>query len=90
MKNNEIVPDNSNHFANSSSNGMCSYLSISQCVSSSTLQIVSTTAVDSGEYTCVANNVAGSDAGTAQLIVNGKLFIKSSNSGTVVPHVCYQ
>ena len=44
----------------------------SQCVSSSTLQISNTRAVDSGEYTCVATNVAGMDDGTAQLIVNGK------------------
>ena len=44
----------------------------SQCVSSSRLQILNTRAVDSGEYTCVANNVAGMDDGTAQLIVNGK------------------
>ena len=46
----------------------------SQCVSSSTLQILKTRVGDSGEYSCVANNVAGSDVGAAQLIVNGKLF----------------
>ena len=44
----------------------------SQCVSSSTLQILNTRSVDSGEYTCVATNVAGSDDGTAKLIVNGE------------------
>ena len=43
----------------------------SQCVSSSTLQILKTRAVDSGEYTCVANNVAGSDEAMITLIVNG-------------------
>jgi len=44
----------------------------SQCASSSTLQILSTRAVDSGEYTCVATNKAGSDTATVQLIVNDK------------------
>jgi len=46
----------------------------SQCVSSNTLQILNTRVVDSREYTCVATNEAGSDAMTASLIVNGKIF----------------
>ena len=44
----------------------------SQCVSSSTLQILNTRAVDSGEYTCIASNEAGSDTVMINLIVNGK------------------
>ena len=47
----------------------------SQCVSSSTLQILNTRAVDSGEYTCVANTVAGKDEVIATLIVNGMYTI---------------
>ncbi|XP_065892549.1 peroxidasin-like [Dysidea avara] len=43
----------------------------SQCVSSSTLQILNTRAVDSGEYTCVASNEVGNDTVTAQLIIDG-------------------
>ena len=43
----------------------------SQCVSSSTLQILNTRAVDSGEYTCVANNQAGNDKMMIALVVNG-------------------
>ena len=49
----------------------------SQCVSSSTLQILNTRAVDSGEYTCVATNEAGRDTEAANLIVNG--IIRSVN-----------
>ena len=48
----------------------------SQCVSSSTLQILNTRAVDSGEYTCVATNVAGRDEESISLIVNGMLKLK--------------
>ena len=47
----------------------------SQCVSSSRLQILNTRAVDSGEYTCVATNVAGSDRTSATLIVNGNYLL---------------
>jgi len=47
----------------------------SQCMSSSTLQILKTRAFNSGGYTCVANNVAGRDVGAAQLIVNGKIYV---------------
>ena len=43
----------------------------SQCVSSSRLQILNTRAVDSGEYICVATNVAGRNEVIAMLIVNG-------------------
>ena len=43
--------------------GNCSITDFpSQCVSSSTLQILNARAVDSGEYTCVAINEAGSDS----------------------------
>ena len=52
--------------------GNCSITDpLSQCVSSSTLQILNTRVVDSGEYTCVATNEAGSDTATVQLIVDG-------------------
>jgi len=44
----------------------------SQCVLFSTLRILNTKAVDSGEYTCVANNVIGNYSSTTALIVNGK------------------
>ena len=44
----------------------------SECVSSSRLEILKTRAVDSGEYTCVASNVAGRDDEITLLIVNGK------------------
>ena len=43
----------------------------SQCVSSSTLQILNTRAVDSGEYTCVATNEAGSTFVIAKVTVHG-------------------
>jgi len=76
MKDNEIVPDDSNHFVNSSSNGTCSYLSTSQCITSSTLQIVSTTAVDSGEYTCVASNEVGNGSTNIQLVIQGVTIIR--------------
>ena len=57
----------------------------SQCVSSSRLQIFNTRAVDSGEYTCVANNVAGSVDGTTKLIVNGKwICVENSCSSFTV------
>ena len=42
------------------------------CMSSSTLQILNTRAVDSGEYTCVATNIVGNYSSTTILIVNGK------------------
>jgi len=44
----------------------------SECVSSSRLEILKTRAVDSGEYTCVASNVAGTDSASTSLIVNGE------------------
>ena len=44
---------------------------LSQCLSSSTLQITDAAAVDSGEYTCIATNKVGSNEKTAKLIVNG-------------------
>ena len=47
----------------------------SQCVSSSTLQILNTRAVDSGEYTCIATNEAGRNIETANLIVNGMITL---------------
>ena len=43
----------------------------SQCVSSSTLQILNTRAVDSGEYTCIASNEVGRDTAIFNVIVNG-------------------
>ena len=43
----------------------------SQCVSSSTLQILNTRAVDSGEYTCVASNGVGSATAKLHLTVIG-------------------
>ena len=46
----------------------------SECVSSSKLEILKTRAVDSGEYTCVASNVAGRDDETTLLVVNGKFW----------------
>jgi len=42
------------------------------CNSSSTLQILNTRAVDSGEYTCVAVNTIKGDTASAQLTVNGR------------------
>ena len=44
----------------------------SECVSSSRLEILKTRAVDSGEYTCVASSVAGTDSASTSLIVNGE------------------
>jgi len=41
-------------------------------VSSSRLEILKTRAVDSGEYTCVASNVAGRDDEITVLVVDGK------------------
>ena len=49
------------------------------CNSSSTLQILNTRAVDSGEYTCVANNDFGRDMASAQLTVNGKSMLEVCN-----------
>ena len=48
----------------------------SECVSSSRLEILKTRAVDSGEYTCVASNVAGRDDEITILVVNGKFCYK--------------
>ena len=44
----------------------------SQCVSSSTLQILNTRTVDSGEYTCVVTNEVGNYSSSTILIVNGE------------------
>ena len=43
----------------------------SQCVSSSTLQILNTRAVYSGEYTCVATNEEGIDSTSSFLDIHG-------------------
>ena len=97
--NNEVINNNSLSdggvpvIITNSAIGNCSITDPpSQCVSSSTLQILKTRAVDSGEYSCVANNVAGSDAGAAQLIVNGKhsaycgvTFLFSNNATSHIP-----
>jgi len=79
--NNEVISNNSLSdggvpvIITNSTIGNCSITNPpSECVSSSTLQILKIRAVDSGEYNCIANNVAGNNTGAAQLIVNGKLF----------------
>ena len=41
----------------------------------STLQILNTLAIDTGTYTCVATNAAGSDTASAELAVNCMLII---------------
>ena len=76
--NNEIISNNSlsdggvSVIITNSTIGNCSITDPpSQCVSSSTLQILNTRAVDSGEYTCLATNEAGRDTKAATLIVNG-------------------
>ena len=45
--------------------------SLSQCVSSSTLQISDSRTADSGDYMCTAANVAGKDEEILSLLVNG-------------------
>ena len=53
----------------------------SQCVSSSTLQILNTRTVDSGEYTCVASNEVGRDTAILNVIINGtSVYIAGVNS----------
>ena len=46
-----------------------------ECVTSSTLIILDTEPHDEGEYTCVANNVVGSDMSEVELTVNGILIV---------------
>ena len=41
----------------------------------STLQILNTLPIDTGTYTCVATNAAGSDTASAELTVNCMLII---------------
>jgi len=47
------------------------------CEVSTTLIILDTEPHDEGEYTCVANNIIGSDMREVELTVNGKLFYKA-------------
>ena len=75
ISSNEITLGNIKYLVNSSSNGTCSHLSISQCVSSSTLQILNTRVVDSGEYTCVASNEVGNGSANIQLTIQGVMII---------------
>ena len=77
--NNEVINDNSLSdggvpvIITNSTMGNCTMTDPhSECVSSSRLEILKTRAVDSGEYTCVASNVAGRDGEITLLIVNGK------------------
>ena len=79
--NNEVINDNSLSdggvpvIITNSTMGNCTMTDPrSECVSSSRLEILKTRAVDSGEYTCVASNVAGRDDETTLLIVNGKVY----------------
>ena len=71
---NEVVLNESmQYLITSTVTGNCSSGSTSQCVSSSTLQILNTRVVDSGEYTCVAINVAGNDSTSILLDVHGNI-----------------
>jgi len=70
-RNKVIVNETVQYLINSTVTGKCSSNSTTQCVSSSTLQILNTRAVDSGEYSCVANNVAGNNSANLLLLVNG-------------------
>ena len=45
----------------------------SQCETSSTLEIFNTQPADSGEYTCIASNVAGTSIESAELTVTGNI-----------------
>ena len=78
--NNEVINDNSLSdggvpVITNSTMGNCTMTDPrSECVSSSRLAILKTRAVDSGEYTCVATNVAGRDDETTILAVNGKVY----------------
>jgi len=54
------------------------------CQTSSSLLIVDTKTQDSGQYTCVASNMAGTDTRMAELIVNGMFMNFSMNSINVL------
>ena len=50
----------------------------SQCVTSSTLEIVNTELADSGIYTCNASNAAGAGTASTNLTVTSKFIISLS------------
>jgi len=76
-RNNLTLSESMRYLINSTLTGNCFSGSISECVSSSTLQILNTRAADSGEYTCVATNEAGSDSRSSFLDVHGTINIYS-------------
>ena len=74
LKNNTLSDGGSPIIINNIKYGNCTYTDPSrQCVLSSILYILNTTAPDSGVYRCIAMNEAGNDTKESNLIVNGML-----------------
>ena len=80
--NNEVISNNSLSdggvpvIITNSTIGNCSITDPpSQCVSSSTLQILNATVHDNGKYTCIAANEVGTISSSVRLMINGNYII---------------
>jgi len=73
LSNNSLSGGGARVIITNNPSGNCTVTDLpSHCTSSSTLKLFNSVPADSGEYICVATNVAGNDIYTANLVVDGK------------------
>ena len=73
---NSLDSDGSRYYITNEIEGYCLVIDpISQCETSSTLEIVNTQLADSGKYACYVSNAAGATIVSANLTVTSKFII---------------